>query len=807
VASTTLPGLPVATSLTGAEQVWININAVDYRTTTAAIAELVTGGGGSGSSNAYDTLTIFRDSVVPLNVNVVQINGYRTVNDGGAMSIGRVTTQARVGPGMWQSADGAIWRIENNEPNILMLGGYNDGSSHQITSADIAANPQWIGTYTAGTEWNSVAGQELVYTCYAGNSVAGTVRWNTNTGQINRPMNLLPGGTYVSNQTILIVAAGFYMHGNQRATSELLWTGSPTVPALYLNSGAYFTIERLRIADTSASNQLIVLDHSSSPGAISTQQGSFRDCDFVGGGPVFTNVIISINPVSSGSGQGDTLLFSNCLLIGSAVANLQLVGQNTLSCEIEGGNHQEALGDGIQLLGASAFMRGPSFENSAIDFFHQAPATNQIAMFGADFHSYSGAGGTEINSMRDIRSENLVPCIFEANNGRVYCLGVSGGMVFGWVANGNFPLGGLIGAGSKNHIFMLVDDGGPDWFLGDPSGSTTLVVNPSATWTTNQWAGFLVWERFTNGFALATSLVVSNTATTATVTPLGLTSAGRQIKIAGVAGSSPPSWDSAPAGHSTPPVPGNGQGFTTVANSNVVNIGSDITVSIGDYVVIPGAWSLAQAGESQTSALIGKVTNTGAGTITLSRAATQVVTDAPGYFGTSISDGNFNWLDIDSDALVGLIKGDAIFSPYGRVRQCGPLDAMSLGRPDWYRGDVPATGFNSRSYPTSNEALAEISQGAGTLSLATYIALGPLVTVGVVASCTFSWPSEFVGVQSFEINAQQSGSGDIVITMSGAWKGPATVDLGSSLNKITHISAQWDLNLSTWVFRGSSGPY
>lgn len=46
MASTTLPNLPPNLVLEGTELVWINVNGIDYRTTTAQIAALAGGGGG-----------------------------------------------------------------------------------------------------------------------------------------------------------------------------------------------------------------------------------------------------------------------------------------------------------------------------------------------------------------------------------------------------------------------------------------------------------------------------------------------------------------------------------------------------------------------------------------------------------------------------------------------------------------------------------------------------------------------------------------------------------------------------------------
>lgn len=763
----------------------------------------------------FDTLLAFIASSIAPAINVVQVNGYRTFGDGGAMFLYRYT--GNDGTGLWTSADGAHWRIMPPQtPNWLMFGAFADAASHQITTGDIAANPQWIGTYAAGTEWSSVAAQECVYFCFATKSKVGNIIWNNVSTRLNHAM-FIPRGTYFSNQTLLIVAEGASIHFEDRLGTSVSWTGNAANPALYFNSLAYGVIENMSVTDTVASTQLVVFDNNGSPASFKTQQLSIRDAVIQGGGPVPTGVLVAVNPVSGGSGQGDTILFENCIMTQSVVANLQLNGQNTLSVIVFGGNMQSAFLDGIACNGSTCFNYGGSFENGT-DFFHQAPALNQFATGGADFHAYAGSGATGINSMRDIRSETNVPFIALPTNGRIEAVGVSGN-VFNWSASNHYLPGVVISAGTKSHLFMLVDDGGPPWFLGDASGSVTTAVNLSASWTTNQWAGFNIWERFTNAGTVA-SVVTSNTATTATFSPaFGVTTAARQIKIGGSVGSSPPAWDSGPTTFSVTPN-ATGQGFTTTANSNVVTVGGSIfaNINVGDYVVIIGAWSLGQAGFSFTSALIGKVSVKTSGpptTITLTSGGAPInaafsVTDALGYYGTGIVDNQETWLDIDSDALMGLLKADTVTVPFGRIRSSQSMEMMNLGRLDWDRAQVDAnTGkfFSVNGYQQQQYPQAPTTFGAGTHDLTAAVANAGLLSVSATASSTLTWPTQPGPVQSFEINAKTVGSSDIVLTMGGAWLGPATIDLGSVNAKTWHISAQWDPNLAVWVHRGTSGPY
>ena len=53
------------------------------------------------------------------------------------------------------------------------FGAKADGASHPITGDDTAANPQWIGRYQQGTEWDTVAVQECLYAAFAIASTPG----------------------------------------------------------------------------------------------------------------------------------------------------------------------------------------------------------------------------------------------------------------------------------------------------------------------------------------------------------------------------------------------------------------------------------------------------------------------------------------------------------------------------------------------------------------------------------------------------------------------------------------------------------
>ena len=58
------------------------------------------------------------------------------------------------------------------------FGAIADGASHPLTAGHIAANPQWIGRYPVGAEWDTVALQECLYAAFAGASTPEQVEQN-----------------------------------------------------------------------------------------------------------------------------------------------------------------------------------------------------------------------------------------------------------------------------------------------------------------------------------------------------------------------------------------------------------------------------------------------------------------------------------------------------------------------------------------------------------------------------------------------------------------------------------------------------
>ena len=180
----TIPNLPPAISLSGEEQFWINQAGVDRRTTLAAA--LGAGISGGDSVPAVGNYAGLRASDYPPEVGVVVLedpykggmfvrgppgndNGGTRINDAAEQTWYRVYT-GRVG---------ANWFYDAPPPHYL-----GDNTAIAITTADLVANPQWVGIsgtgdealapYPVGATWDFVALQQWVYCMAADQSVPAT---------------------------------------------------------------------------------------------------------------------------------------------------------------------------------------------------------------------------------------------------------------------------------------------------------------------------------------------------------------------------------------------------------------------------------------------------------------------------------------------------------------------------------------------------------------------------------------------------------------------------------------------------------
>ena len=95
----------------------------------------------------------------------------------GTIRIGQLVWGPNAGPSLYTvitAGSGLSWTVNNSQtvPDNTLE------SVAAITSGDIAANPQWIGTYVVGDTWDTVGVNEAILNAFAGTSTPGHIIWN-----------------------------------------------------------------------------------------------------------------------------------------------------------------------------------------------------------------------------------------------------------------------------------------------------------------------------------------------------------------------------------------------------------------------------------------------------------------------------------------------------------------------------------------------------------------------------------------------------------------------------------------------------
>jgi hypothetical protein len=191
--------------------------------------------------------------------------------------------------------------------SVKDYGAFGNNASHPISAGDIAANPQWIGTYTAGDQWDYVATQEAIYACFASASTPGTVVWNGNSHWLNRRL-FVPSGYYQINKTLHCTAYGASIEFETRMGTRLVYTGAQAGPCVSFDSIAYSSIYNMSVQDTVGADSLVEMDYTGTVPGLRTQQVSVYDMVLFGDGNTFYGLRLS---TSGGGAQGDTILFNN----------------------------------------------------------------------------------------------------------------------------------------------------------------------------------------------------------------------------------------------------------------------------------------------------------------------------------------------------------------------------------------------------------------------------------------------------------------------------------------------------------------
>jgi hypothetical protein len=919
----TIPNLPPAIGLDGTEQFWINQAGVDRRTTIASI--LASGGAGSSGSiltvNSYDLLRAI--AVGPAITAVVLNDPWK----GGVFV--RVTTGNLTDNGGTRIVDaaGATWKRLYAE-RVSAAWFYNaatgylgDGSNRAITSADQAANPQWIGlpaalgggNYPVGTTWASVTLMEAVYCCFADAARPGIVVWNASTSSKNQALWLPPGFMPI-NQPFYLSARGVDIMFAAKAASLLQWQGLNSVTPVQFDAISYGAIRNLSLSDQVGVTGVPLVDVNwtgANPG-LKTQQLTFYDWEVAGNNQGDSvGVYISRH---GGDAQGDTVNLMNPLIFGCATG-LVCGGTNTLNVNVWGGNIQNNVKYGAVAYGGSFMLYSMSMEVGAVDF-HVYPQASQMTLDGADAVAFPGGGATARCAIHDHRSENVILMLDRNHAGRIDSAGVAQVFgLYGWGSGAHQHIGMCIRTGGvTNGVAICVDDSGPAWFAADASSTNTVIVKQGASpgWAPGQWVGFSRWFRYSNGFSFAGGPITASTANSLT-DPNGWYSpepfpgfvpgqlAGYYVKVTGVSGAVQPNWDSFPPGQSVTLIGSPGYGFTTGAGSNVVSTLQG--VANGQGIVVCDAYRL-QAPPSSTTigegALIGRVANLtpgalftasvtagvmtvtaitsgtirigaalnpggispvwsgtlvlsqisgtpgGAGTYSVSYpqqpnvasspfgtapsfqvvnslgealAATVSLTDANGYYGALIPDGQISWLPLDFDVIAGVASGDNV-SPgsVGRFRECGLINyawGMGTGWNSRIRPPPNSTSFQNFSFRNGNtltqSLAANLTTTAATSIIQAQIAQASHAVLGnAIAAFTLNMPTWMDGLtQEFRLIINNQNAAGVMTWGANVHSVNPTVTLGAA-GKVTIVTLTWvgsPAGAGVWYAGNPQGPF
>lgn len=90
------------------------------------------GGGGAAGQQVYATLTAAIAATIPAGTTMVTTLGYASIGDLGGGNY--LPASAGAGPGKFQSADGAWWKLSAAQPNVKQFGAKGDGSTNDATA-------------------------------------------------------------------------------------------------------------------------------------------------------------------------------------------------------------------------------------------------------------------------------------------------------------------------------------------------------------------------------------------------------------------------------------------------------------------------------------------------------------------------------------------------------------------------------------------------------------------------------------------------------------------------------------------------
>ncbi len=642
-----------------------------------------------------------------------------TVDSGtvvGTIRVGQLVWGSNAGPSLHTvitAGSGLIWTVNSSQtvPDNTLE------SVSAITAGDIAANPQWIGTYIVGDTWDTVGVNEAILAAFAGTSTPGHIVWNEtlSNGPYSNKTYSQPIGLCELNEPILLVARGVNMNFAARDVSGWDWIGDPTKSMFTNDALSYGTIKNITLSSSYlfpvAAAPLWVMDWTGAyPVTLRTQQIEVDDMVLL---PPAQGAGLSISP-SGGGAQGDTIVLKNPLVVGGIGCTMGIGagGSNALNINIIGGNIQGCQGDALQAVAGTFDVYGMSFQNQGgLNTGLFTPPITQATQNGADFHQYAGAGPSSISGMSDVRSESDIMMLSSSNNVAMRNDVSASASESNWYASYPFSVGQLVtgngnGATAKyGHTFMVVDDGGNGVWnpMTTTSVPVTTITDSTASYTTNQWiTNYSLAFRYSNGYT-GHDTITANTATTVTTTTaFGPVTAPDLYHIEGHTGSSAPNWDGAPTGHSIITPIGTNQGFTTVAGNTTINTSSSVAsqMAANNYLVLPNCdmFGPASGAAKFKWALITKIMSVSTSSFVVAKAPTCTETDGFGYWGATLSDGGEKYIDLDFNTIAYPASLDYGFSQSGKVEGAVPGSfkgysnpRVTASKPSWLR-NVSGTG-------------------------------------------------------------------------------------------------------------------
>ncbi|MGH6972300.1 MAG: hypothetical protein ACREEQ_11880, partial [Caulobacteraceae bacterium] len=422
-----------------------------------SIAALVAEAKGDPGGNvmAVGLATAIPGLNIPVGTDLIQTSGYNQTGVGAARYAAS-TNAAGATPWRFQTANGRWFELCEQFPDPKMFGAVADGASHPIAAPDIAAHPEWIGTYAAGTEWDTVGVQECVYACFADGSIQGNLLWNAldRYGTQNKAYHLA-FGQYRISQQILLLATFFLVFGDGKQASVLNWYGPNNESMVLCDSASYGCFRDFALqAEAATSQALMDLDHTGTYATLETQQLTLKDLAWFGNGLAEVGVRIS---KSGSAAQGDTINFENnfwgsFLFAGVSIGAPGVPAENALAICFRGGDIQSCTKYGLYNLGGQFYIDGTNFEGQIV-----SANNSQIHNGGADiFNGGAYVAGVGLSTARNVRSESDVfLAAVGGNRCGVYIedASLSAASAIGWAPNAATTQGQLVrgtpGVGAK----------------------------------------------------------------------------------------------------------------------------------------------------------------------------------------------------------------------------------------------------------------------------------------------------------------------------------------------------------------------